>query len=197
MSKKHGLPAFALLSVFTLSVAWSSAPAISATCAGGDLAMRAGTAFISAAKARSNSAFSSALSRYVDMRRVSNFALGKYKKKLPANRKAEFYSLTSRYVSRTLTSFSRKFRASSLKVKTCRGGVVMTNLLFLSRPSQKIRWRIKGSKVTDVQVQNVWLAQILRSNFGKVMSKSGGDINALFVHIGGRAAKKSTVGGQH
>jgi len=44
-------------------------------------------------------------------------------------------------------------------------------------------WRIKGSKVADVNVQNVWLAQLLRTNLTGILDKNNGDFGKLFVEM--------------
>ncbi len=180
------LPITAVALMLAVTVPWSTAEA--APCAAGALAERAGKAFVTAAKSRSSSAFAGALRKHVDMRSVSLFALGKYRKKLPKASEREFVQLTSRYIARTLTDFSRKFRASSVEAVRCRGGTVESKLNQLGgRPPQKVLWRIKGGKVRDVNVQNVWLAQLLRSNYASVIKKGGGRISALFSHLGARS----------
>ena len=156
-----------------------------ATCPAGNVALEAGNAFVSAARNRSSSQFASALRSHTDMRRIAFFALGKYRKKLPKNAEGKYVKLTSRYIARTLADFSRKFRASSVEIVRCQGKTVESRLKQLGgRPPQKVLWRVSGSRVNDVNVQNVWLGQLLRSNFGSVMRKGGGDIRVLFAHLG-------------
>ncbi len=156
-----------------------------APCAAGSVAERAGTAFVRAARSRSASAFAGALRSHVDMRAISMFALGKHRKKLPKSAEGEYVKLTSRYVAKTLANFSKKFRAESVKAVRCRGATVETKLNQLGgRPPQKVLFRIKGGKVRDVNVQNIWLGQLLRSNFSSVIKKGGGRISALFRLLG-------------
>ncbi|MGI9462760.1 MAG: ABC transporter substrate-binding protein [Aestuariivirgaceae bacterium] len=183
------LPLTAAVVMLAAAAPWS--PADAAPCAAGALAEKAGTAFVSAAKSRSSSAFAGALRKHVDMRSVALFALGKYRKKLPKGNEREFVKLTSTYVARTLTDFSKKFRASSVEAVRCRGTTIESKLNQLGgRPPQKVLWRIKGGRVSDVNVQNVWLAQLLRSNYASVIKKGGGKISALFSHLG---AARGTV----
>ena len=167
-----------------------------APCAAGKVAERAGNAFVKAARSKSSSAFAGALRSHADMRSIALFALGKHRKKLPKSSEGTYVKLTSRYVSRTLASFSKKFRANSVETVRCRGKTVEARLNQLGgRPPQKVLFRIKGSKVSDVNVQNVWLAQLLRSNFSSVLKKGGNNISVLFAHLGagsGTVAKLDT-----
>jgi ABC-type transporter MlaC component len=118
------------------------------------------------------------------MKRISLFALGKYRRNLPANETDEFVKLTSRYVANTLADFARKFRATAISVIECRGHKVATRLEFGARPAKRATWRIAGGKVIDVNVQYVWLAQLLRDNFVGILKRAGGDIGVLLSHIG-------------
>ena len=180
MTKKISLIAAAMLA-FTINVTTVEA----ATCAAGKTAERAGNAFVKAARSRSSSAFARALRSHADMRAISLFALGKHRRKLPKSSEREYVKLTSRYVASTLASFSKKFRASSVEAVRCRGKTVETKLNQLGgRPPQKVLFRIKGGKVSDVNVQNVWLGQVLRSNFSSIMKRGGNKISALFAHLG-------------
>ena len=61
-----------------------------APCAAGTIAERAGTAFVTAARSRSASAFAGALRKHTDMRAISLFALGKHRKKLPKSSEGRF-----------------------------------------------------------------------------------------------------------
>ena len=123
------------------------------------------------------------------MRAIALFALGKHRKRLPKASEKQYIKLTSRYVSKTLASFSKKFRASSVEAVRCRGKTVESRLNQLGgRPPQKLIFRIKGNKVSDVNVQNVWLAQLLRSNFSSILKKGGNKMSVLFSHLGARAS---------
>jgi ABC-type transporter MlaC component len=160
-----------------------------APCAAGAAAERAGNALVKAARSKSSSAFAGALRKHADMRAIALFALGKHRKKLPKSSQGTYVKLTSSYVSKTLASFSKKFRASSVEAVRCKGKTVEAKLNQLGgRPPQKVLFRMKGNKVSDVNVQNVWLAQLLRSNFSSVLKKGGNKMSALFAHLGAGAS---------
>ncbi len=182
------VPGLVLASGLALAVMVPATAERAQACAAGNLAKQAGTAFVSAARSRSPSAFAGALRSHTDLRSISLFALGKYRKRLPKANEGQFVNLTSSYVARTLADFSKKFRAESIEVVRCKGSTVVTKLRQLGgRPAQQVLWRIKGGKIRDVNVQNVWLAQLLRTNFTSVIKKGGGNIGVLFSHLGGRA----------
>ncbi len=163
-----------------------AAPVSASACANSGVVARAGATFIKAARSRSTSAFSSALNRYVDLNRVSMLALGKHRAKASGPQRKQITRLTSRYVARNLVQFSGKFKAQSIKVVRCRGSIVETKLLRLNGGvPQKLLWRVKGGKVTDLNVQNVWLAQLLKSNYQSIIRQGGGNVNALIAKLGG------------
>lgn len=169
----------------------ASAPASARTCAEMKVAMQAGRAFLKAAHTQRPSDFAAALNDYADMKRISLFALGKYRRKLPADKRDEFVRLTSRYVANTLADFARKFRATAIRPIECNGNKVATRLEFGARPAKRATWRIAGGKVIDVNVQYVWLAQLLRDNFVGILQRSGGNMAVLLSHIGAQPVAKS------
>lgn len=155
-------------------------------CAGASVANKAGAAFLSAARDASPQAFASALANYTDMDQITEFALGKYRTQVPPNRRRELVDLTARYVSTTLADFALKFRGIGIRAIECRSGQVVSRLEFGGgRSAKRVIWRIDGGKVTDVNVQDVWLGQLLRDNYTGIIRRGGGNINALFAHLGG------------
>jgi ABC-type transporter MlaC component len=157
------------------------APSSAATCPASDVAERAGNAMIQAAKSASPAAFSGALRSYADMGSIAMFALGKYRKQLPSGKQAQYVALTTDYVSRTLNDFRLKFRAESITMKDCDGETIKSVIFFLGgKGNQPVIWRVKGAKVADVNVQNVWLAQLLRTNITGILDKNDGDFGKLF-----------------
>ena len=173
------LPAVALAAGFMASSLIT--PSSAATCPESAVVERAGTKMIEAAKAGSPAAFSRALQNYADMNSIALFALGKYRKLLPNGKQAEFVALTTDYVSRTLNDFRLKFRAESISIKDCDGETIKSVIFFLGgKGNQPVIWRVKGSKVADVNVQNVWLAQLLRTNLTGILDKNDGNFGKLF-----------------
>jgi ABC-type transporter MlaC component len=175
--------------MLTVCLGIGAAPPAQA-CEGAQVANSAGAAFLNAAKQGSVPAFASALESYADMDKITVFALGRYQNQLHPNRRAELINLTRRYVSTTLADFASKFRGTGINAIECRSGEVISRFERGAKPAKRVIWRISGNKVTDVHVQNVWLGQLLRDNFGTVIRNGGGSIDALFHHLGGKTGRE-------
>jgi hypothetical protein len=157
-------------------------------CEGAQVADSAGAAFLDAAKEGSVPAFAKALDSYADMGKITLFALGRYQNQLHPDRRTELTHLTSRYVSSTLADFARKFRGTGINAIECRPGEVISRFSRGARGNERVTWRISGNKVTDVNIQNVWLGQLLRDNYASVIQRGGGSIDALFHHLGAKTS---------
>ncbi|MGE0213046.1 MAG: ABC transporter substrate-binding protein [Parvibaculaceae bacterium] len=188
--RRLALAAALALSVMVAPGPWAPQPArAAATCPEAQTADAAGAAFLNAGKSASASAFASALRAHTDMNQITMFALGKYRSQLDSGRQAELVNLTSSYVATTLADFALKFRGSAIKAIECRGGTVVSRMEFLGKPAKRVQWRISGGKVTDVNIQNVWLAQLLRDNFNTIITQGGGKVDALYAKLGGGRGK--------
>lgn len=171
----------AVLALVALMLA--ALPASAASCQK-QRALVAGRDFVAAARQGTPQAFARALARHVDMNAVAMFALGKHRRKLPSSRRARFVSRTADYIARTLSDFALKFRALSVEFVRCRGSVVETKLLQgAGRADQKVLMRFSGARIIDVYIQNIWLGQLLRSNFDQVITQQGG-FDALWKKLG-------------
>jgi ABC-type transporter MlaC component len=152
-----------------------------AACAEAAVAERAAEALMSAARSGSPNAFASALRNHADMNAITTFALGKNRSKVPSGKRGELVSATTSYIARTFNDYRLKFRAESITIKGCgSGGLVDSNMFFLGgKGNQPVEWRIKGGKVVDVNVQNVWLGQLLRTNYQDILDRNNGSVDAL------------------
>jgi ABC-type transporter MlaC component len=174
--------AIAALAAILLSMALLyGSPAGAAACPEAAVAQRAAEALMAASRSGSPSAFASALRNNADMNAITTFALGKNRSKVPAGKRGELVSATTSYISRTFNDYRLKFRAESITVRNCgSGGLVQSSMFFLGgKGNQPVDWRIKGGRVVDVNVQNVWLGQLLRTNFQDILDRNNGDVNAL------------------
>ena len=161
-----------------------SGPAVAARCPDAEVVERAAAALMAAARAGSASQFAGALEAYGDMDAIAMFALGKYRDRLPASKRSEFVSLATSFVSRTFNDYRLKFKAQSMEVADCRFGAVRTLFRFRGvQGKQWVIWRVHGGRVLDVNLQHIWLRQLLRTEFYRVMAENQGDINTLFRHL--------------
>jgi len=175
-----------LLSIFVTTMLLSQVtPVSAAVCKDEVVAQKAAIAFMRAAKAKSVNSFQKALSRHTNMASISLHALGKYRRKLKSAQRPKFIQLTKNYVARTLTNFALKFTAIEHNIKRCRPGLVTGNLFSLSRGGKKVLWKIKKGRVIDVNIQNVWLVQLLRDRFVSILKKNGGSVDKLIIRISG------------
>ncbi len=109
------------LAIAALALSVSTASATPACDAAGFVAGAAGEAIDRAARAKSSAAFSAAAERYTDLRSISLFALGSYRKHLPKAREAEYVALTRSFIGRFMAEHASKVRAAELKITSCRG----------------------------------------------------------------------------
>ncbi|WP_342642205.1 MlaC/ttg2D family ABC transporter substrate-binding protein [Rhodoligotrophos ferricapiens] len=153
---------------------------------------RIGGDTLQAAQSGTPQAFLAVVQRHADTDQIALFALGQYRRLLPAQRQSEFVDLVEVFIARTLADNYRKFRASEIRVtgtKPQGNSVnVETSLLFLGgRPSQKVIWRVvpeaSGCKIIDVNVTNVWLGQLLRSSITSAIQRGGQTIDAAFTYL--------------
>ena len=155
------------------------------TCPAEGFVKSAGQAYDRAAAAGSSSAFASAADRFSDLRSLSFFALGQYRKDLPKSRESEYLKLTRKFIGDTLQKHGSGLRGGNLEVLDCDpsgGGLVVTTR---SATGKKIVFRLSkaggGYTVKDVNMQGIWLAQQMRSKFTGTVSRKG--IDGLFAYL--------------
>ena len=146
----------------------------------------AAQAYDRAAASGSTAAFASAASRFSDLRSISLFALGQYRKDLPKSREAEYLSLTRKFIGDTLKRHGSGLRGGKLEILDCTssdGGLVVTTR---SASGKKIVFRLGraggGYTLKDVNMQGVWLAQQMRSKFVGTIRRTG-SIDGLFAWL--------------
>ncbi|PLX37411.1 MAG: hypothetical protein C0605_07370 [Hyphomicrobiales bacterium] len=139
----------------------------------------------------------------MDIRRLGKFALGRYARKIPASQNGTYLKLLEQLVIKVFFGRLKNYRGEKYKIfetaRGCRakGGrgsefVVSGQIVSASgRPMVQVDWWLVsgGRRVFDIAVEGVWLAQQQRSAFNAVLSKSGGDFNALFTNLRGRIGR--------
>src|SRR3954467_7929739 len=106
----------------------SSVTAHASSCPGATIVKSAGASFIGAAQQGSTAAFSSALARHTDIDSLAMFALGPYRKNLPAARHGEYVRNTQRSMSQFLAGHASHFEGADFKIESCTGDLVQTSL---------------------------------------------------------------------
>jgi phospholipid transport system substrate-binding protein len=168
----------ASVAAFAMAVAPAT---LAADCPAAGPVKAAAASFMSAARAKSPGAFSAALSRHADVTSLALFALGPYRKDLPAARRAQYVRSAQGFMGAFLADNAKRFGSASLSIETCRGNLVET-----TASGRDIVWRVSGSRIQDVRVGGVWLAPQLRSKFVGVIRRGDGNIDALFDYLSHR-----------
>jgi ABC-type transporter MlaC component len=172
------------IAALALSVATASA---APACDAAGFVAGAGQAIDQAARAKSPAAFAAAAERYTDLRSISLFALGSYRSNLPKSREAEYVALTRGFIGRFMAEHASKMRAAELKITSCRGEPETLTVNATLDGGGKVIFKLtrtpSGYRIADMNLQSVWLAQRLRSNFVAVIRRGDGDIEALFKYL--------------
>ena len=130
----------------------------------------------------------------VDIDGIGLYTLGKHRKSLSDDQKAEFKKIFREYF---LKSFSTrlveyneaKIVVVSEDVKNEKYTIVKSKLLATSnRPEVAIDWRIytkDPSKplIRDLVIEGLSLARTQKEEFNSIIKNNGGDINALFTSL--------------
>jgi ABC-type transporter MlaC component len=169
---------FSLIFVVGVSTSVQAVP-----CPADGFVQSAAKAYMGAARSGSPQAFSSAVGRFTDLRRVAFFALGQYRRDLPRGREDEYVSLARNFVGRFMAQNAGNFSTSNVDIVSCAGGggglVVSAKLAG----EKTIAFRLRGGggsyRVDDMSVSSIWLVQAMRSKFTGVISSHGGDVTAL------------------
>lgn len=176
-----------LAALFAIAVTClaAGAPAMAASCPAENFVKSAGEAYDRAAASGSASSFANAADRYSDLRALSMFALGQYRKDLPKAKEGQYLNLTRKFIGETLKKHGSGLRGGELTVLDCAssgGGLTVTTR---SASGKKIVFRLAkaggGYTVKDVNMSGVWLAQQMRSKFTGTISRSG--IDGLFAYL--------------
>ncbi len=154
--------------------------------------MRVANKALRAARSRSASQFRGLVNQYTAISSVSRFSLGKYARRISSSQKRTYEKLmrgfiTRQFVDNAASLAGRSFVIKSSRARTSRDIIVKGAIVFSGGRQTPVEWRVirSGSsfRVFDVKVKGVWLALNMRSQFASVLSKSGGDMNALFAYL--------------
>ncbi len=169
-----------LSTLFMFSALTMSASAKAASCPSEGFIQSAGAAFMGAARNGSAAAFSNAAARFADLRGLALFALGPYRKDLAHGREGEYVALTKKFTGQFMAQYASKFSGNGITITNCVSNIVVTKL----STGQGLTFRLRGgSRIEDVSVSGIWLAQELRSKFTSVIRRNDGDVDALITWL--------------
>lgn len=152
-------------------------------CAAAPFINTAAKAFMRAASGGSPEAFAAAVARFADINGLALYALGPYRHKLPKSRQREYFARTRTYIGKFMAENAGRFSADGISISSCKPSG--RSLVVDSRLSsgERVIWRLAGKgsnyRVEDVSVQQIWLAQQLRTNFVHMIRTNGESVDAL------------------
>lgn len=173
---------FGLSGLFAMLVAIfmaHAAPAAADDCPGKNAVLAATQSFLQAARKGSPAAFSAALARHAPVADLALRALGPYRNRLPAERRAEFQRNALAFMGRFVAENAEGLRDAKLKITACRG-----NIIESTASGEKVTWRLSGSSIVDVKVRGFSLTGQMRTKFVKVIRQNHGDVGALIDFLG-------------
>ncbi len=166
-------------------------PSAAAKCSAEGFINTVSKQMLSAGKSQSASAFRSLIRSHADVDGITNFALGKYRRSIPSRDRAAVKKEIVNFMARTMAGYGRKFKGDRVTIARCRKSgkflTVDSKLVQANLRSQKFVWKLRGAgkyKISDLNVQGIWLAQLMRSNFSSAIKKSGGNISGLYAYLG-------------
>ncbi len=186
--------AAALAVVFSIAFA---SPSVSALSRAESYASKAGNQAIRAAwaggskQAKAN-AFLRVIKRYSNIRSVARSSLGPYRRKLPANRAAEYDRLVAQFTARVFANYASSFAGKKIEVvrskpRGKRFVVVDSRIVYNgAKRASPVKWLVyqgKRMRVADVNIQGVWLSAFIRQKFTSILRKSKGDFDPLFAFL--------------
>lgn len=126
---------------------------------------------------------------HVEARKSAMFALGVYRKGADPAVLEDYAAVFSDYSIEIYESRLENYKDATLTVKGSienKPGDVTVNTLGASpkfREPVRIAFRLQGGggafKITDIQVEGIWLSIELRDEFNALLGANGGDIRAL------------------
>ena len=140
--------------------------------------------------------FLALLTRNANIRAVARFALGKYRRRMPANLMPEYYRLVLDYIAGMFVYYRKDLAAQDIRaLKSRKRGpwtTVETQLVFPGGKTTKALWRIYTGggllRVGDLNIKGIWLSLRMRDKFVSILNESKGDFAALMQYLRENAA---------
>ena len=136
------------------------------------------------------SQFAALMNRYINLKGIADYALGPYRKELPAGKRNEFYNLVSNYAAALFVYYVDDFRGNKLDIiSTTKQGkfTIIQSAITGGKGREQVKWRLvpagSGYRVADVNIKGVWLTISMKDRFSKVLKASKGDFDPLFAEL--------------
>lgn len=139
---------------------------------------------LAAAKTKNSARFRSLLRRHTDIKGIANFALGRYRSKIPAGQRKQYYRLAENDMVNFFSEYSNGLKGSSITItRVSKSGKLILVETKLGNGSV-VSWRLsrkRGYKVRDVQVLGIWLAHLMRTSYTGELRRGG--YRRLFAYL--------------
>ena len=151
-------------------------------------------------EARKFEAIGELVDKYVDMRRVSRFVLGRYARKISAEQKEAYFPLFEKYATsiyqNTLSEYSGQVLKVTGSVDRTERDIIVNSKVDGAKPGDQfadlvVHWRVYRNrdgemKIVDAGADNIWLALEQQSQFTSIIADNGGPpagIDALIAKL--------------
>lgn len=122
---------------------------------------------------------------------IALFSLGRYRKKLPARNKAEYYRLVGKFMAQFFTKYTAQFNGKRIEITRSkqRGprDIILDAKIHYNGRSSPMQWRLikrgGGYKVFDVKLLGVWLTLQMRSQFVSLLRSNNGNFKILLAKL--------------
>lgn len=131
------------------------------------------------------------LVRYSDVNGIAQFALGKYRRQMPAAVRKRYNHAVLYYLAGLFSRYADDFVGSGVQIrssrKTGRFILVDSSLNLAKGGNTKLRWRVRAKgnyrKIADINFRGIWLSIRLREEIVRVLARYDGDFDALIGHL--------------
>ncbi|MGI9514336.1 MAG: MlaC/ttg2D family ABC transporter substrate-binding protein [Anderseniella sp.] len=122
------------------------------------------------------------LDRYVAMKSLALFVLGKHRRKLKADQQQAYVDLFNSMILKIIAKNGKKVRGSAFVVTGSRGKIVRGYVQHDQNRRTEVEFRVKKDRISDIGVGGIWMGILLRQSFDHVISRGGG-IDAIFLFL--------------
>lgn len=122
------------------------------------------------------------LDRYVAMKSLALFVLGKHRRKLKAGQQQVYVDLFNRMIFKVIANNGKKVRGKAFIVTGSHGKIVRGYVQHTQDRRTEVEFRTKQDRITDIRVGGIWLGILLRQSFDHVIRR-GGSIDAIFTFL--------------
>lgn len=130
---------------------------------------------------------SQVLKRRADARGISLFALGTWRRQLPGKLADDYVDAAVLYTAASFSKYVSDFSGARFTITNATGqgaqALVIGDIAYASGVVHQVRFKLAGGpgnpRVTDVNVQGIWLSLQLRNRFTSQLESSKGNFDRL------------------